>query len=77
LTVGADHHEIRGDLDEGKLSVHCYRRGELIGVETVNMAGDHMAARRLLSLPAPVTLEAVQASGHDLSALMKATAARG
>ena len=77
LTAGADHHEIRGGLDEGKLSVHCYRRGELIGVETVDVPGDHMAARRLLTQPAPVTLEAVRASGYDLAALMKANAARG
>ena len=72
LTAGADHHEIRGGLDEGRLSVLCYRRGELIGVETVDVPGDHMAARRLLAQPAPVTLEAVQASGYDLAALMKA-----
>lgn len=72
LTAGADHHEIRGGLDEGKLSVHCFRRGELIGVETVDVPGDHMAARRLLAQPTPVTLEAVRASGFDLAALMKA-----
>lgn len=77
LTAGADHHEIRGGVDDGKLSVQCFRRGELIGVETVNVPGDHMAARRLLSQPSPLTLETVQASGFDLAALMKAGAGRG
>lgn len=70
LTAGADHHEI-SDHD-GKLSVQCYRRGELIGVETVNAAGEHMAARRILAQPQPLTLEAAQAAGFDIVALMKA-----
>jgi 3-phenylpropionate/trans-cinnamate dioxygenase ferredoxin reductase component len=29
--------------------VLCFRRGELIGVETVNAPADHMAARKLLA----------------------------
>lgn len=70
LTAGADHHEI--SEHDGKLSVQCYRRGELIGVETVNAAGEHMAARRILAQPQPLTLEAAQAAGFDIVALMKA-----
>ena len=70
LTAGADHHEI--NEHDGKLSVQCYRRGELIGVETVNAAGEHMAARRILAQPQPLTLEAAQAAGFDIVALMKA-----
>ncbi len=72
LTVGADHHEIRGGHEDGRLSVQCYRRGDLIGVETVNVAGDHMAARRILGHATPVTLDAARASGLDLAALMRA-----
>lgn len=73
LTAGADHHEIKDH--DGKLSVQCYRRGELIGVETVNAAGEHMAARRILAQPQPLTLEAAQAAGFDIVALMKAAKA--
>ena len=69
--------QVKAGLDDGKLSVQCFRRGELIGVETVNVAGDHMAARRLLAQPTPLSLETVQAHGFDLAALMKANAARG
>ena len=69
LTNGADHHVVRAD--GSKLSVLCFRRGELIGVETVNVAPDHMFARRLLAREQPVTLEAAQAAGFDIPALAK------
>lgn len=70
LTQGADHHEIIEQ--DGKLSVQCYRREELLGVETVNAAGEHMAARRLLALADPVRLETAAHAGFDLVALSKA-----
>ncbi len=70
LTNGADHHVVRAD--GSKLSVLCFRRGELIGVETVNVAPDHMFARRLLAREQPVTLEAAEAAGFDIPALAKA-----
>lgn len=69
LTNGADHHVVRAH--GSKLSVLCFRRGELIGVETVNVAPDHMFARRLLAREQPVTLEAAEAAGFDIPALAK------
>jgi len=72
LTAGADHHVLRGSREEGRLSVLCFRRDELIGVETVNVAGDHMAARRLLARDKELSLAEMQAAGFDLAALMKA-----
>lgn len=50
-----------------------FRAGRLIAVETVNQAGRHMAARKLLAGP-PVTREALVAADWDLRALL---AARG
>jgi 3-phenylpropionate/trans-cinnamate dioxygenase ferredoxin reductase subunit len=70
LTQGADHHEIIEQ--DGKLTVQCYRRDELLGVETVNAAGEHMAARRLLAQPEPLRLETAAHAGFDLVALSKA-----
>ena len=70
LTAGADHYEIIEA--EGKLAVQCYRRGELLGVETVNMAGEHMAARRILAQPEPLSYEAASAASFDLVAVSKA-----
>jgi len=69
LTAGADHHEIIES--EGKLAVQCFRRGELLGVETVNMAGEHMAARRILAQPLPLSYDAASAVGFDLVTLSK------
>ncbi|MDP3897393.1 MAG: FAD-dependent oxidoreductase [Mesorhizobium sp.] len=74
LTAGADHHVVRGSHAEGRLSVLCFRREELVGVETVNVGGDHMAARRLLGWEEPLTLERAQSAAFDLAALMKAGA---
>lgn len=74
LTAGADHHVVRGSNEEGRLSVLCFRRDELVGVETVNVAGDHMAARRLLAWETPLSLARAETSGFDLAALMKAGA---
>lgn len=71
LAVGADHHEEFAGGD-GKLTVLCFRRDELIGVETVNAPGDHMAARKLLASETPVTLDDARATGFDVGALFKA-----
>lgn len=71
LAVGADHHEEHSGGD-GKLTVLCFRRGELIGVETVNAPGDHMAARKLLASGTPVTLDDARTTGFDVGALFKA-----
>lgn len=71
LAVGADHHEQHSG-GEGKLTVLCFRREELIGVETVNAPGDHMAARKLLAGDAPVTLKEARDAGFDVTALFKA-----
>jgi len=76
LTNGADRYEVRSEPDARKLSVQCYRRGELIGVETVNVPADHMAARRILSQASPTTFETAQAASFDLPALMRAGGAR-
>lgn len=71
LAVGADHHKEHSG-GEGKLTVLCFRRGELIGVETVNAPADHMAARKLLSADQPVTLDDARAAGFDVTALFRA-----
>lgn len=69
LTTGADHHVAKGS--DGKLVVYCFRRGELIGVETVNAPAEHMASRKLLAQPEPVTLDALEAGGFDIAAMVR------
>jgi 3-phenylpropionate/trans-cinnamate dioxygenase ferredoxin reductase component len=75
LTHGADHHVAFGGIAERKLVVHCFRRGELVGVETVNAAGDHMAARRLLGADKAITLEAAEKAEFGLKTLLAGASA--
>ncbi len=54
LTRGADDRLVYDDSSEsGKLGICHFRAGELIAVETVNRAADHVLARRLLSASTP------------------------
>lgn len=46
-----------GDQDRKKFSTLCFREGQLAAVESVNMAADQMAARRLLTQGIVVTEE--------------------
>lgn len=48
LTTGYDETAIRGDPSDASCAVFCFRKGRLLGVETVNRPADHMAARRLV-----------------------------
>ena len=75
LTAGADHQVARALDDGAKLTVHCFRQGVLIGVETVNAPADHMMARKLLALPDTPTLETIEAKGFDLKAVFAAVSA--
>src|SRR5450755_2459142 len=49
LTTGYDQVVVRGDPGQGAFSVFCYKAGQLVGIESVNRAGDHMFGRRLLA----------------------------
>lgn len=43
-------------------SVHCFREGVLIGVESVNRPADHVKARRQLAAPEKLRIEAFRAT---------------
>lgn len=49
-----------------------FRRGRLVCVETINRAGDHMAARRLIASGIGPSLAEAQAGACDLKAALKA-----
>jgi 3-phenylpropionate/trans-cinnamate dioxygenase ferredoxin reductase component len=70
LTEGYDRHVVRGDIESGRFSIFCYSGGRLLGVESLNHAADHMAARRLLA--GGVSLHPSQAA--DMSFNLKAHA---
>ncbi|EGP06418.1 ferredoxin reductase [Bradyrhizobiaceae bacterium SG-6C] len=43
-----DQQAVRGVLEDGQFSVFYYRQGKLCAVDSINRAGDQMAARRLI-----------------------------
>lgn len=55
-------------------SVFCFRDGRLLGVESANRPGDHMAARQLLAQAIPLSPQDISA-GFDLKAHVKAALA--
>lgn len=76
LTSGHDHYELTGDPDAGSFSTLCFTDGHLVGVESVNRAADHLAARKLLANPTAVqrlTPEAVRRPEFLLRSHLAAT----
>ena len=57
LSGGHDHIALRGDPASGAFSVFCFRGDDLIAVESLNRAPDHMAARRFLAGTQAITPE--------------------
>ena len=49
LNQGFDEERLRGDPKSGAFSVDYLRQGQLLGVDSVNMARDHLMARRALA----------------------------
>ena len=66
LTTGYDHVALRGSPEEGAFSAFCYKGQQLVGIESVNRAGDHMFGRRLLAANGSITPEQAKDLGFDL-----------
>ena len=69
VAPGAGIDVVRGDVATRAFSVFCFRAGRLAAVESVNRAGDHMAARRIIAAGLPITPEAAADPDFDLKAL--------
>ncbi|AJE49473.1 NAD(P)/FAD-dependent oxidoreductase [Celeribacter indicus] len=70
LSTGTDSTEVL-ERDGGGRVVSCFVGGRLVAVETINAPGDHIAARKLLSGPAPIDRLDLKAVGYDLRRLLK------
>ena len=70
LTTGYDRVVVRGDRGQGAFSAFCYKSGQLLGIESVNRAGDHMFGRRLLAANGSITPEQAADTGFDLKAAL-------
>jgi len=66
LTAGYDRVVVRGDREQRAFSAFCYKSGQLVGIESVNRAGDHMFGRRLLAANGSITPEQAADTGFDL-----------
>jgi 3-phenylpropionate/trans-cinnamate dioxygenase ferredoxin reductase component len=66
LTTGYDQVVLRGDPAQKAFSAFCYRAGKLVGIESVNRAGDHMFGRRFLGLDRQLAPEKAADPGFDL-----------
>ncbi|HRO29772.1 NAD(P)/FAD-dependent oxidoreductase [Citricoccus sp.] len=60
-----------GDPEAATFSVFCFRDGILAAVESVNMPGDHLAARKILARGITITREQALAEGFSLRAAWK------
>jgi 3-phenylpropionate/trans-cinnamate dioxygenase ferredoxin reductase subunit len=70
LTTGFDRVVVRGDVAQKSFSAFCYRDGHLIGIESVNRAGDHVFGRRMLAVHRSITPEQAADVSFDLKAAM-------
>ena len=66
LTTGYDRVVVRGDRAQAAFSAFCYKAEQLLGIESVNRAGDHMFGRRLLAAGRSITPEQAADASFDL-----------
>jgi 3-phenylpropionate/trans-cinnamate dioxygenase ferredoxin reductase component len=66
LTTGYDHVVVRGDAGQASFSAFCYKSGQLVGIESVNRASDHVFGRRILALNRSITPEQAADLSFDL-----------
>jgi 3-phenylpropionate/trans-cinnamate dioxygenase ferredoxin reductase subunit len=70
LTTGYDRVVVRGDPAQKAFSAFCYKSTTLVGIESVNRAGDHMFGRRLLGMHRSIEPEQAADPGFDLKAAL-------
>jgi len=72
LSDGVDRWALRGDPGARSFAMFGFRGDALAAVETVNRAGDHMAARRIIGAGLPLSAEQAVDLGFDLRKLATA-----
>jgi 3-phenylpropionate/trans-cinnamate dioxygenase ferredoxin reductase subunit len=70
LTTGYDRVVVRGDPAQRSFSAFCYKSGQLVGVESVNRASDHVFGRKILGLKRSIEPEQAADPGFDLKATL-------
>jgi 3-phenylpropionate/trans-cinnamate dioxygenase ferredoxin reductase component len=70
LTTGYDQVVVRGDRGTRSFSAFCYRQGQLVGIESVNRAADHVFGRKILGLNRSIEAEKAADLGFDLKSAL-------
>lgn len=70
LTTGYDRVVLRGDPAKKAFSAFCYKGDKLLGIESVNRAGDHMFGRRLQAMDRSITPEQAADESFDLKSAL-------
>jgi len=70
LTTGYDQVVVRGDQQARSFAAFCYQAGQLVGIESVNRASDHVFCRKLLGMNRSVGPEKAADPGFDLKAAL-------
>lgn len=68
LFNGFDHTIVRGSPRDNSFSVFCYKGEQLLAVESVNRAGDHVAGRKILGAGGNITPAQAADPAFDLRA---------
>ena len=71
LSHGVDRWVVRGDPATRAFSTFGFRAGKLAVVESVNRAGDHAAAKRIIGTTKTLTPEEAADPAFDLRGLAK------
>ncbi|WP_027528863.1 NAD(P)/FAD-dependent oxidoreductase [Bradyrhizobium sp. WSM3983] len=70
LTTGYDRVVLRGDPGKRAFSAFCYHGDKLLGIESINRAGDHMFGRRLQAMDRSITPEQAADESFDLKSAL-------
>ena len=70
LTTGYDRVVLRGDREQGQFSAFCYKGNQLLGIKSVNRAGDHMFGRRLFAKNGSIMPEQAADLSFDLKSAL-------
>jgi 3-phenylpropionate/trans-cinnamate dioxygenase ferredoxin reductase subunit len=70
LTTGYDRVVVRGDRTQRSFSAFCYKSGQLVGIESINRAADHVFGRKILALNRSIEPEQAADLSFDLKAAL-------
>ena len=70
LTTGYDRVVVRGDRAQRSFSAFCYKAGQLVGIESINRASDHVFGRKILAMNRSIEPEQAADLSFDLKAAL-------